>query len=59
MLNWLAAHPGWLLILDNVDNEATAMAVETLLSQLSGGQVLITTRLRNWSGSVQMLNVDV
>jgi hypothetical protein len=59
VLNWLAAHPGWLLILDNVDNEAAAKAVETLLSQLSGGQVLITTRLRNWSGSVQLLDVDV
>ena len=59
VLNWLAAHPGWLLILDNVDNEAAATAVESLLSQLSGGQVLITTRLRNWSGSVQVLHVDV
>ena len=59
VLNWLAAHPGWLLILDNVDNEAAATAVESLLSQLSGGQVLITTRLRNWSGSVQVLDVEV
>jgi hypothetical protein len=59
VLNWLAAHPGWLLILDNVDNEAAATAVESLLSQLSGGQVLITTRLRNWSASVQVLDVDV
>ena len=59
VLNWLAAHPGWLLILDNVDNEDAASAVESLLSQLSGGQVLITTRLRNWSGSVQVLDVDV
>ncbi len=59
VLNWLAAHPGWLLIFDNVDNEAAATAVESLLSQLSGGHVLITTRLRNWSGSVQVLDVDV
>jgi hypothetical protein len=59
VLCWLAAHPGWLLILDNVDNEAAATAVESLLSQLSGGQVLITTRLRNWSASVQVLDVDV
>ncbi len=47
------------MILDNVDNEDAATAVESLLSQLSGGQVLITTRLRNWSGSVQVLDVDV
>ena len=59
VLNWLVTHPGWLLILDNVDNEAAATAVESLLSQLSGGQVLITTRLRNWSGSVQVLDVDI
>jgi hypothetical protein len=59
VLNWLAVHPGWLLILDNADNEAAATAVESLLSQLNGGQLLITTRLRNWSGSVQLLDVDV
>jgi hypothetical protein len=59
VINWLAVHPGWLLILDNADNEAAATSVESLLSQLNGGQVLITTRLRNWSGSVQLLDVDV
>jgi len=59
VLNWLATHPSWLLILDNVDNEAIVAAAESLLNQLSGGQVLITTRLRNWRGSVQLLDVDV
>ncbi len=59
LINWLAAHPGWLLILDNVDNEDAATAAKSLLNQLSGGQVLITKRLRNWSASVQVHDVDV
>jgi hypothetical protein len=31
VVRWLQEHPGWLLILDNVDNEAAAVAVESLL----------------------------
>ncbi len=59
-LQWLKQHPGWLLILDNVDTEKAAQAVENILGQLSGaGQVLITSRLRNWSGSVETLALDV
>jgi tetratricopeptide (TPR) repeat protein len=59
VISWLGCHPGWLVILDNVDNEPAAEAVESLLPQLSGGKVLITTRLRNWSSAVNVLPVDV
>lgn len=52
VLRWLQQNPGWLLILDNVDNREAAEAVESLLAQLSGGKVLITSRLAQWSGSV-------
>ena len=38
---WLQAHPGWLLILDNVTDPAD---VEPLLGQLHGGHMLVTTR---------------
>jgi hypothetical protein len=33
--------------------------VETLLPQLSGGQLVLTTRLRNWSAAVQLQEVEV
>ena len=38
---WLQAHPGWLLVLDNVDDPSD---VEPLLGQLPGGHVVMTTR---------------
>ncbi|MEU6797731.1 NB-ARC domain-containing protein, partial [Nonomuraea wenchangensis] len=40
-LSWLAAHPGWLVILDNVEEVADA---EPYLARLAHGHVLITTR---------------
>jgi tetratricopeptide (TPR) repeat protein len=58
-LHWLQAHPGWLLIIDNVDTLEAAAEVETLLPQLNGGQLLITTRLRNWSAALQLQEVEV
>jgi tetratricopeptide (TPR) repeat protein len=38
---WLQAHPGGLLVLDNVENPAD---VEALVAQLDGTHVLVTTR---------------
>ena len=59
VLAWLRRNPGWLLILDNVDTEAAAQAVEALLPQLPGGHALITSRITNWSGGVEALALDV
>jgi len=59
VIRWLQRNPGWLLILDNVDSEAAAQAAEGLLPQLPGGHMLITSRLSNWSGSVEALPLDV
>jgi tetratricopeptide (TPR) repeat protein len=59
VFHWLQSHPGWLLILDNVDSPEAAAAVEALLPQLSGGQLLITTRLRDWSAAVQRQEVEL
>jgi tetratricopeptide (TPR) repeat protein len=59
VLRWLAMHPGWLLIVDNVDTDPAAKAVQELLSQLRGGQVVITSRVDHWGRSVERLNVDV
>ncbi|MEY4354716.1 MAG: hypothetical protein RLZZ609_2957 [Cyanobacteriota bacterium] len=59
VLHWLQANPSWLLIVDNVDSSEAAAEIESLLPQLSGGQVVLTTRLRNWSAAVKGLEVDV
>jgi tetratricopeptide (TPR) repeat protein len=55
VLHGLKAHPGWLLILDNVDDEDTRGAVKALLPELAAGRVLITSRLKNWPGRVQRI----
>ena len=59
VLRWLDVHPGWLLIVDNVDTEEAAQAVEGLLDQLRAGHVLITSRIGNWSAGVEPLELDV
>ncbi len=48
VLRWLREHPGWLLILDNVDTKEAAAAVREMLPLLSGGRVLLTSRLSQW-----------
>jgi tetratricopeptide (TPR) repeat protein len=58
-LAWLQRHPGWLLILDNVDNPAAAAAARALLPHLSGGHLLLTSRLANWPAAMATLEVDV
>jgi hypothetical protein len=59
VIHWLGSHPGWLLILDGIDAKAAAQAAEALLPQISGGQVLFTTRLSKWSAAVQRLPLEV
>ena len=58
-LRWLHEHPGWFLILDNIDTEEAATAAEGLLGGLRGGSVLMTSRLVQWSASVEPLELDV
>ena len=58
-LRWLVEHPGWFLILDNVDDEKSAEMVERLLPKLLHGHVVITSRLARWRGQVQPLELDV
>jgi len=58
-LRWLQSHPGWFLILDNVDTEEAVDAVEELLAKLHGGQVLITSRLARFSDMVESLELNV
>ncbi|WP_158812690.1 tetratricopeptide repeat protein [Methylocapsa sp. S129] len=59
VLNWLNNHPGWLVILDNVDDAPAVAAVEKLLARLRGGQAIITGRVANFSGAVRKLELSV
>ena len=59
VLNWLRTHPGWLLIVDNVDSEDAAAAAEALLPRLAGGHVVLTSRLAHWSGRLALPSLEV
>lgn len=59
VLRWLDTHPGWFLILDNVDTEEAARAVEDELARLRAGHVVITSRVSAWSEAVTPLELDV
>lgn len=56
-ISWLAAHPGWLLIFDNVEQ---ATDIEPVLGRLSGGHILITTRRADgWQGLCASIHLEV
>ena len=58
-LRWLEAHPTWLMILDNVDDEKAVAAVSKLMTRLKGGHVIATARASNFPASVRKLELDV
>ena len=56
-VQWLAAHSGWLLILDNVTDPAD---VAPLLSRAPAGRYLITSRrATGWHGTAVPVRLDV
>jgi hypothetical protein len=56
-VQWLAAHEGWLVVLDNVTSPND---VKPLLARASGGRFLITTRrATGWHGIAEPLSLDV
>jgi len=59
VLESLNANAGWLLVLDNVDAKETLAEVENLLAKLSGGHVIVTSRLSDFSANFQPLALDV
>jgi tetratricopeptide (TPR) repeat protein len=59
VLDWLRANPGWFLILDNVDSRDALVEVEHLLAGLTGGHVIITSRLADFPGDIQPLELNV
>jgi tetratricopeptide (TPR) repeat protein len=58
-LGWCEAHPGWLMILDNVDDEAAVAAVDKLLARLRGGRATVTGRAGNFPASLRKLELGV
>jgi hypothetical protein len=59
VFRWLNEHSGWLLILDNADTPEAAIEVEKTLPKLQGGNVIITSRIADWSAAVQTTELDV
>jgi tetratricopeptide (TPR) repeat protein len=59
VLNWFKANPGWLLILDNVDTPSALAEAEKLIGQVTDGRLLMTSRLANFPGDVQPLELDL
>jgi len=59
VLDWLKANPGWFLILDNVDTPDAMAEVERQLSGLTGGHVVITSRLKDFAAHIEPLQLDV
>ncbi len=53
--NWLAKHPGWLIVYDNVN---AYEEIKPFLPE-KGGEVIITSRLRNWPNSFEVLSLEV
>jgi tetratricopeptide (TPR) repeat protein len=59
VLRWLEAHPTWLMILDNVDDEPARDAVLDLLPKLKGGRILVTARAADFPDEVRVQEIDV
>ena len=58
-LGWCEAHPGWLMILDNVDDAPAVAAVAKLLARLKNGKVVVTGRAGNFPASLRKLELGV
>jgi tetratricopeptide (TPR) repeat protein len=56
---WFRDHDRWLLILDNVGTPPAMQVVSEILPSLSAGQVIITSRIRDWPPIVRKLALDV
>ena len=54
---WLASHPGWLVIVDNVDDPAVLPAVYRMLPGGRLGRVIVTSRISAWPGRYHRLEV--
>jgi tetratricopeptide (TPR) repeat protein len=58
VLRWLREHDRWLLILDNVDTMDAERSVVRIISSLSTGRILITSRIRDWPTTVARQQIE-
>ena len=58
-LRWLADHPTWLMILDNVDDGEAVRAVAKLMARLRGGHVIVTARAADFPASLRKIELGV
>jgi tetratricopeptide (TPR) repeat protein len=58
VLRWLETNPTWLMILDNVDDNAAVAEVAKLMPRLKGGHVVVTARASNFPAGVRKLEVS-
>ncbi len=59
VLSWLRGNPGWLLIIDGIQDEPTADEAQELAHGLRGGHVLITSRIADWGAAVGVHELNV
>ena len=59
VLRWLQEHHNWLLIIDNVDTDEAVASVQSLLDSLTGGQIIITTRITDWGGCAREFVIEL
>ncbi|SHN86252.1 Tetratricopeptide repeat-containing protein, partial [Geodermatophilus obscurus] len=52
---WLTTNPGWLLLIDNVDNSASKRETRRLLPAAFRGRILVTSRLTRWPAHYRRL----
>jgi len=53
---WLDDHDRWMVVVDNADD---IQAVDTILPQGGGGQVVLTSRSDEWAGTADVVGLDV
>jgi tetratricopeptide (TPR) repeat protein len=58
VIRWLRTNPGWFLILDNLDTKAALDEAHRLLGRLSGGHVVLTSRLGVFPRGIERLELD-
>ena len=59
VIRWLQQNRGWLLILDNVDTKEAVAAVQKLVAKLTGGHVIVTSRIAAWGGGIPRIPLGV
>ncbi|MVU75868.1 tetratricopeptide repeat protein [Nocardia sp. ET3-3] len=56
-LQWLSTHSGWLLVLDNVENQRD---IAEILARAHGGRIVITSRrATGWHTAATIVRIDV